>query len=66
MHCHQVIGNWKQVKGVVTDRLDKLTDDDGVVIAEKRDLLTCKIEERHGIACEQAKKNLGNCEASLR
>jgi uncharacterized protein YjbJ (UPF0337 family) len=65
MNCHQLIGNWKQVKGAVGAGLGKLTGDDVVVIAGKRDILPGKIRERHGIACEQAEKEFKDCEASL-
>ena len=66
MNCHQLIGNWNQVKGVVTDRLGKLTGDDVAVIAGKYDILPGKIQERQGIACEQVEKDLRDCEASLK
>ena len=66
MNCHQLIGNWTQVQGVVTDRLGKLTDDNVVVIAGKRDILSDKIHERHGIACERQNKEFKDCEASLK
>ena len=64
MPCHQLIGNRQQVKGVVMDRLTKRTGDDVVAIAGKRGILTGKIHERHGIACEHAENNLVDCEAS--
>jgi uncharacterized protein YjbJ (UPF0337 family) len=66
MNCHQLIGNWKQVKGSVGEGWGKLTGDDVVVIAGKRDILPGKIQERHGIACEQAEKEFKDCEASLK
>ena len=66
MNCHQVIGNWKQVKGVVRKKWGKLTDDDVDVIAGKRDILLGKIQERHGIAREEAEKELKAWEDSLK
>ncbi|HIJ69708.1 MAG TPA: CsbD family protein [Deltaproteobacteria bacterium] len=66
MNCHQLIGNWQQVKGAVGDGWGKLTHDDGDVIAGKRHILPGKIQERHGIACEQAEKEFKDGEASLK
>ena len=66
MNCHQLIGNWKQVKGAVGAGLGKLTGDDVVVIAGKRDILLGKIQERHGIAREEAEKELKAWEDSLK
>jgi uncharacterized protein YjbJ (UPF0337 family) len=65
MGCHQLIGNWKQVKGAVGEG-GKLTYDNVYVIAGKRDILLGKIQERHGIARGEAEKELKNCEASLK
>ena len=66
MNCHQLIGNRKQVKEAVEEGWRKLTDDDVDVIAGKGDLLSGKIQEGQGIACEQAEKEFKDCEASLR
>ena len=66
MNWDQIEGNWKQVKGVVKKKWGKLTDDDVDVIAGKGDILSGKIQEGQGIACEQAEKEFKDCEASLR
>jgi uncharacterized protein YjbJ (UPF0337 family) len=66
MNWDQIAGNWKQVKGVVREKWGKLTDDDVDVIAGKRDILLGKIQERHGIAREEAEKELKDFEASLK
>jgi uncharacterized protein YjbJ (UPF0337 family) len=66
MNWDQIAGNWKQVKGVVKTKWGKLTDDDMDVIAGKRDILLGKIQERHGIAREEAEKQLKDWEASLK
>jgi len=66
MNWDQIAGNWKQVKGVVRERWGKLTDDDVDVIAGKRDILLGKIQEKHGIAREEAEKQLKDFEASLK
>lgn len=66
MSWDQIAGNWKQVKGVIRERWGKLTDDDVDVIAGKRDILLGKIQEKHGVAREEAEKELKDFEASLK
>jgi len=66
MNWDQIEGNWKQVKGVIRERWGKLTDDDVDVIAGKRDILLGKIQEKHGIAKEEAEKQLKAWEDSLK
>jgi uncharacterized protein YjbJ (UPF0337 family) len=66
MNWDQIAGNWKQVKGVVRERWGKLTDDDVDIIAGKRDILLGKIQEKHGIAREEAEKELKAWEDSLK
>jgi uncharacterized protein YjbJ (UPF0337 family) len=66
MNWDQIAGNWKQVKGAVKKKWGKLTDDDVDVIAGKRDILLGKIQERHGIAREEAEKELKAWEDSLK
>ncbi|MGH9402922.1 MAG: CsbD family protein [Terriglobia bacterium] len=56
MNSDQLEGKWKQVKGSVKQKWGKLTDDDLNVIAGKRDQLVGKLQERYGIAREQAEK----------
>ena len=66
MNWDQIAGNWKQIKGVVREKWGKLTEDDVDVIAGKRDILLGKIQEKHGIAREEAEKELKAWEASLK
>lgn len=56
MNWDQMAGQWKQVKGNVKEKFGKLTDDDLNVIAGKRDQLVGKIQERYGIAKEEAQR----------
>jgi uncharacterized protein YjbJ (UPF0337 family) len=65
MSCHQLIGNWKQIKGAVGEG-GKLTDDNVHVNAGKRDILLGKILESHDMAREEAKKELKDWEAALK
>lgn len=54
MNSDQLEGKWKQVKGQVREKWGQLTDDDMHVIAGRRDQLVGRIQERYGIAKEQA------------
>jgi uncharacterized protein YjbJ (UPF0337 family) len=58
MNTDQWQGKWKQVKGSMKERWGKLTDDDLDVIAGQRDQLVGRIQERYGIAKEQARKQV--------
>lgn len=51
-------GQWKQVKGSVKKQWGKLTDDDLMEIEGQRDQLIGKIQERYGIAREEAQEQL--------
>ena len=56
MNWDQMEGKWKQVKGSIKERFGKLTDDDLQVISGNRDRLIGKLQERYGIAREEAQK----------
>jgi uncharacterized protein YjbJ (UPF0337 family) len=46
MNWDQVAGNWKQFKGHVKEKWEKLTDDDLDVIEGKQDLFVGWLQER--------------------
>ena len=54
----QVVGGWKQVRGEARKQWGYLTDDDLEVIAGERDKLSGKIQERYGIAKEEANRQI--------
>jgi uncharacterized protein YjbJ (UPF0337 family) len=56
-------GNWKQFKGKVKEQWGKLTDDDLDVIAGRRDQLAGKIQERHGVAKDEAERQIRDYES---
>jgi uncharacterized protein YjbJ (UPF0337 family) len=58
MNWDQVKGKWTQMKGEVRKKWGKLTDDDIDVIAGERERLVGKIQERYGIAKEEAEKQV--------
>jgi uncharacterized protein YjbJ (UPF0337 family) len=58
MNSDQLEGKWKQYSGKVKEKWGKLTDDDLTVIHGKRDQLIGKIQERYGIAKQEAEKQV--------
>ena len=54
----KISGKWKQFRGDVRTKWGKLTDDDLEQIAGQRDKLVGKIQERYGIAKEEANKQI--------
>ena len=54
MNNARIQGRWKQFKGQVKEQWGKLTDDDLDVIAGRRDQLLGRIQQRHGLAREDA------------
>jgi len=63
MNWDRIEGNWKQVTGKVKVQWGKLTDDDIDVVAGRRDQLAGKIQERYGIARDEAEKQLSPWES---
>ncbi len=58
MDWNRVEENWKQLKGSAKKRWAKLTDDDLVAINGSREKLHSKIQERHGVAVDQARTDV--------
>lgn len=58
MNWDRIEGNWLQLKGKAKQQWGKLTDDDLDYIAGKKDELLGKIQERHGIAKDEAQRQL--------
>jgi uncharacterized protein YjbJ (UPF0337 family) len=65
MNWDQVQGKWKQVKGEAKTRWGKLTDDDLDVAGGQRDQLVGRIQERYGIAKDQAQKEVDDWNRNL-
>lgn len=57
-------GNWKQFKGIVKEQWGKLTDDDLDVIDGKREQLVGKVQERFGVAQDEAEKQVKDWETT--
>lgn len=54
MNRDRIDGSWEQVKGHVQKAWGKLTNDDLDVIEGNRKLLAGKIQERYGVAQDEA------------
>ena len=62
MNQDRIKGQWKQVKGKIKEQWGRLTDDDLDVIAGKRDQLLGRIQERHGVAKDEAQRQVSEFE----
>lgn len=58
-------GKWKQAAGSIKQRWGKLTDDDMTVAEGHRDYLIGKVQERYGVAREEAEKQVSEFEREL-
>ncbi len=56
MNWDQVAGSWTSMKGKVKEQWGRLTDDDLDVIAGRREQLLGRIQERHGLARDEAQR----------
>jgi uncharacterized protein YjbJ (UPF0337 family) len=54
MNWDQIEGKWKQFTGSARERWGKLTDSDLEMIAGRKDQLVGRIQERYGLAREEA------------
>ena len=64
MNQDRIQGRWKQWKGKVKEQWGKLTDDDLDVIAGRRDQLLGRIQQRHGLAKDEADRQVRTWEQS--
>ena len=65
MDNDRIAGEWKQVSGKVRETWGKITDDELTKIAGKRDQLVGIIQNRYGIAKEEAEKQVRRFEETL-
>jgi uncharacterized protein YjbJ (UPF0337 family) len=64
MNTDQMKGNWKQLVGKAKEKWGKLTDNDWQIVEGKRDQLVGRIQERYGIASEEAERQVADFERS--
>jgi uncharacterized protein YjbJ (UPF0337 family) len=65
MNWDRISGNWKRLEGKVKEKWGKLTDDDLTFAGGKRDQLLGRIQERYGLARDEAERQLKDWEKSL-
>jgi uncharacterized protein YjbJ (UPF0337 family) len=58
MNWDQIEGKWKQFRGQAKEQWGKLTDDDLDTMAGKRDQMVGKVQEKYGIAKEEAERQV--------
>ena len=58
MNEETMTGKWKQIKGQAKQKWGELTDDDLDKIEGRRDELVGKVEERYGIAKDEAERQV--------
>lgn len=56
MNWDQIEGKWKQFKGSVRQQWGKLTDDDLAAIGGSREKFIGKLQERYGLARDEAQR----------
>ena len=64
MNNDRIQGRWRQIKGKVKEQWGKLTDDDLDVIAGRREQLLGRIQQRHGLAKDDAERQVRQWEQS--
>ncbi|HDR9202176.1 TPA: CsbD family protein [Burkholderia vietnamiensis] len=65
MNEDKIKGQWKQLTCKVKAKWGKLTDDDLAVAEGNRDYLVGKIQERYGIARDEAERQLKDFDSEL-
>ena len=65
MNWDQIEGKWKQMKGAARQKWAKLTDDDLEYIAGNRDQFAGRLQERYGIAKDEAERQLDEWSRSV-
>lgn len=66
MNTDIISGKWTQVKGKAKVQWGKLTDDDFDVAEGNAEYLSGRLQERYGIARDEADKQVKEFDASLR
>ena len=66
MNWDQIEGKWTEFKGAIKERWGKFTDDELVQLKGKRDQLAGMIQNKYGVAKEEAERQIKEFEASCR
>jgi uncharacterized protein YjbJ (UPF0337 family) len=65
MNEDKIKGQWKQLTGKLKAKWGKLTNDDLAAVEGNREYLAGKIQERYGIARDEAERQLKDFDKSL-
>ena len=63
MNWDRIEGNWREFKGKAKQQWGKLTDDDLDVVDGRREELAGKIQNRYGIAKDEAMRQIDEWES---
>lgn len=66
MNWDYIKGNWKEFKGKARQQWGRLTDDELDIIDGKREELIGKIQQKYGIAKDEAEREVSDFEARNR
>lgn len=66
MNWDQIEGKWKELAGSAKERWGKLTDNEWTELKGKRDRLSGVIQQKYGIAKEEAEKQIKEFEAAIK
>lgn len=64
MNADKLKGKWNQLQGEARKQWGKLTDDDVAEVKGERDKLVGKLQERYGIARDEAEKQVDSWASS--
>ena len=62
----RIEGNWKEFRGQVKEKWGKITDDHLTSINGKRDQLEGRLQQRYGLARDQARINIDSWFSTLK
>jgi uncharacterized protein YjbJ (UPF0337 family) len=65
MNWDMIEGNWKQFKGQARQQWGKLTDDELDQVEGRREELVGRIQEKYGIARDEAERQVHDWEGGL-
>ena len=65
MNQDRIAGQWKQLKGKIKEKWGKLTDDDLTRADGDVEYLAGKVQERYGIARDEAEKQVKEFEKTV-
>ena len=66
MNEDTIKGQWKQLSGSIRQQWGKLTDDDLTVAEGNAEYLVGKVQERYGVARDEAERQVRDFQRSLR